>query len=370
MGAVFLMTRSSGKSIRRDALAELSLFATQAALLLGIGAQLRDTRSENQRLKAPTQAKLKNRIFVTPASPMTGVLSKITKLAATPLNVLVHGETGTGKELVAQELHDQSTRASKPFIAVNCAAIPATLLESTLFGHERGAFTGATRSQPGKFTQADGGTLFLDEIGDLPLELQSKLLRVIQEKIVEPLGASKGIPVDLKLICATHHDLDTAVRAGRFRQDLFFRIAGAVIEIPALRDRQQDIVPLAELFIQELGVEKQLTGEARKKLTAHAWPGNVRELQQTVARAAFLADGKEIEAADLELVGLGWSAEMRILGLEQAQLAFTREYVNKALDQNQGRRTETAAVLGISERTLYRILAFENPTSDRIGRNP
>ncbi|MGZ3700065.1 MAG: sigma-54 interaction domain-containing protein, partial [Bdellovibrionota bacterium] len=303
-----------------------------------------------------------------PASQSMAELDrKITKLAGTPLSVLLLGETGTGKDVVAREIHGRSARAAKPLVAVNCAAIPATLLESTLFGYEKGAFTGAERAQPGKFMQAQGGTLFLDEIGDLPLELQAKLLRVLQDRKVEPLGAREAVAVDIRILAATHQNLEEAVRSGRFRQDLYFRLNGATIKIPPLRERRGDILPLAQHFLARAGAELKLSCDAIEALQMHPWPGNVRELEQVITRAGLLAEGTEIQVSDLELQKENPGATDYSLGsfatLEEAQLAFTRDFVERALERSGGNRAETAQSLGVSERTLYRILRSDSVVS-------
>ena len=248
---------------------------------------------------------------------------------------------------------------------MNCAAIPGTLLEATLFGHERGAFTGAFKSQPGKFLQAEGGTLFLDEIGDLPLELQAKLLRVLQERQVEPLGG-KPVSIDIRVLAATHQDLDAAVRAGRFRQDLFFRLNGASLKLPALRERSEDISLLAESFLKATGTGVKISPEGTAALERHSWSGNIRELQQVVTRAALLCEGQMISAQDFELDSSGavardWAESSEFSSLQEAQLAFTREYVEKILSRFEGNRARAASNLGVSERTLYRILSTDSP---------
>ncbi len=382
LGAVFLFTRSPGRSIKRESLAELSLMATQAALMLGADSELRSARQENARLRTLVTELPSGIVAAGPASPMAETARKLAKLAPTPLSVLVLGETGTGKEVAARELHRQSARPKGPFVAVNCAAIPATLLESTLFGHERGAFTGAVRAQPGKFAQADGGTLFLDEIGDLSLELQAKLLRAIQERQVEPLGALRPVPVDVRIVAATHQDLEAAVRAGRFRQDLYFRLNGALLRLPPLRERgAADVAALAEHFLRKIGSPLRLSPAALRALELHPWPGNVRELEQVVTRAALLAEGEEIVTEDLELaspvgaplielgreLGRDLGGGLGFRSLELAQLAFTRDFVGRALERHQGSRAQAAAELGISERTLYRILSSGAGRADSPG---
>ncbi len=364
-GAVFLLTRSPGRSIRQGSLGELALLATQAALMLASQAELSSARRENARLRG--LVKDWPNALVHSGGKLHELERKLEKLAGTPLGVLILGETGTGKEVVARELHRRSARADKPFVAVNCAAIPGTLLESTLFGHERGAFTGAVRAQEGKFVAASGGTLLLDEIADLPLELQAKLLRVLQEKVVDPLGATRPVPVDVRILAATHQDLEAAVTSGRFRQDLFFRLNAACLRIPPLRERLDDVETLAAHFLEKAGTGHKLAPDALAALRAHSWPGNVRELEQVITRAALLSEGPELRREDLE-IGQARVARAGVASafppettLEQAQGAFTREFVSQALERCGGNRAEAARELGVSERTLYRILA-QSPT--------
>ncbi len=366
LGAIYLVNRTPGRPISQAGLEEAQLFATQAALLLS----LRSRRLGERKPKGIAS----NQGFVVGESlAMNDLVRKITKLAPTPLSVLITGETGTGKERVAQELHRLSPRSDASFVAVNCAAIPATLLESTLFGYEKGAFTGATKNQPGKIMGAQGGTLFLDEIGDLAPELQAKLLRVLQEKAVEPVGSHKAIPVDFRLVAATHVNLEKAVAEGRFRQDLYYRLTGAVLRIPPLRERREDLLRLAHHFLKCENPKAVLSKDAEEKLRAHQWPGNVRELEQVVVRAVHMAEQSTIRGADIEIIavpsaGLSESDATSTgvpsdLGVAQAH--FTRTLVEKTLAQSMGNRGQAAQRLGISERTLYRILA---QGTDDFGR--
>jgi two-component system, NtrC family, response regulator len=349
-GCVYLYTRTPGRSIQRERLDDLAVLATQAALLLA-------SESRAGRSKAKTMEP--DRLSFG-EGPMRALEDRLAKLAPSDLNLLVLGETGSGKELVARAIHGRSRRAAGPFIAVNCGAIPPTLIESVLFGYQKGAFTGADRDTKGKFAAADGGTLFLDEIGDLPLELQVKLLRVIQERQIEPLGALKPISVDLRVVSATHRDIKALVREGKFREDLFFRLAGAALEVPSLRERPDDILPLAKTFLERTGSGFTLSSGASERLLAHSWPGNVRELEQVVARAAALASGMTIEARDLEL----HDAQPTVAGeLRHARGAHSLEMVQRALARMGGSRSRAAAALGISERTLYRILASDGSGS-------
>lgn len=246
------------------------------------------------------------------------LLSRIERLAPSEANVLIIGETGTGKELVARHIHHLSRRSKDPFVAVNCGAFPESLVESELFGHEKGAFTGATTTKAGWFEAANGGTLFLDEIGDLPLNMQVKLLRVLQEREVVRVGSRTPIPINVRLVAATNINLADAVVAGHFREDLFYRLHVATIRLPALRERPGDILPLAEFFIgehcQRLGYESaQLSEEAERKLLAHGWPGNIRELENAIHHALLVCRKQMIQPGDLHLV------DMSGLGLRQEQ---------------------------------------------------
>ena len=348
-GCVYLYTETPGHSIEKAILSELRIFATQATLLLA-------ARKEVERARRAVP--LSERLQFTETSPVKDVMNRVAKLGPSTLNILVFGETGTGKELVAKEIHHHSERTKGPFVAVNCGAIPATLIESTLFGHTKGAFTGATQETPGKFQQAHHGTLFLDEIGDLPLELQVKLLRVLQEKAVEPIGSQKQVPVDFRLVCATHRNIEQLVREGKFREDLFYRLNGATLSLPPLRERPDDIPFLANIFGQRMGSTLSFSSEAMARLKSHSWPGNVRELEQVVSRAVVLCEEAEIQIRDLEMgtshpLDVAWD----YLDLKQAQADFTAELVERTLEKAQGNRTLAAQKLGVSERTLYRLIA-------------
>ena len=275
--------------------------------------------------------------------------------------------TGTGKELFARAIHHLSPRRDKPFVAINCAAIPETLIESELFGHERGAFTGANERRPGKFELATGGTVFLDEIGELPLAVQGKLLRAIEEKTVDRIGGRSPIPVDVRVVAATNRDLRAAAEAGEFRRDLFFRLAVFPIEIPPLRERGDDIELLARHFAAQLGRETRgraasLSDESILALRAHGWPGNVRELENAIERACILADSTVLEphdlglvAGDMEAAG-GWNAlDMTGTLSEAAERAvrfIERRKIKAALATAEGNKTRAAEALGVSYKTL------------------
>ena len=238
------------------------------------------------------------------------VLSRCTRVASTDATVLLTGESGVGKDVFAREVHKRSPRAAKPYVAINCAAIPETLLESILFGYERGAFTGAVKQQEGKFEQANGGTIFLDEIGEMPLELQAKLLRVLQDKVVERIGANKSVEIDLRIIAATNRDLPARVAAGQFREDLYYRLAVFPIAIPPLRERIEDLLPLARYFVAKYAptmghAKATLSQAACERIVAYSWPGNVRELENAIQRALLLSDSGVIGPAELELGEIG-----------------------------------------------------------------
>ena len=287
---------------------------------------------------------------------MVRVLELVRKVAPTHATVLIVGESGTGKELVARCVHRNSPRSQRVFVPVNCAALSPTLIESEMFGHERGAFTGAVGQHPGRFERAHGGTLFLDEIGELDAGLQAKLLRVIQEKTFERVGGTRQITADVRILAATNRDLKQLVADGKFREDLYYRLSAFPIELPPLRERPSDIRRLARFFLEraarELGKSGlTMTPEAETVLMAYAWPGNVRELENTMERLAILCEGA-IEPDDLPLTGSGPVRPVRFKDIE-------RQAIEDALRENEGNRTRTAKQLGISLRTLqYRLKEY------------
>ena len=285
---------------------------------------------------------------------MQEVYKAIGRVAPTDATVLIRGESGTGKELVAQALHRHSARANKPFVAINTAAIPKDLLESELFGHEKGAFTGATTTRHGRFEQAEGGTLFLDEIGDMPLSMQVKLLRVIQERRVTRVGGDKSIPVNLHLLSASHQDLKKLVTQGRFREDLYYRLNVIQIQIPPLRQRREDILWLARRFLAEVAPDKRFGDEAEQALLTHDWPGNVRELRHAVERGSILTPGLKVGILALfdgETDSDSDSNES--LPLSDFVAQSERRYILKILDNYAGHLGRTAEALGISRKNLW-----------------
>ena len=269
------------------------------------------------------------------------------------------GASGTGKELVARGLHDASRRAKGPFVAINCAAIPETLLESELFGHEKGAFTGAVRTVEGKIEQAGGGTLFLDEIGDVPLSLQVKLLRFLQERVIERIGGRRTIPVDVRIVCATHRDLPNMVAEGGFREDLWYRLAEMVVRLPTLAERPGDAVLLARHFLRRHAPSinaqvKGLAPDAADAIAGWGWPGNVRELDNRIKRAIIMAEGRLLTAADLDLPG--GAGDALPINLRAVREAADRRAIGDALARADGNISATARLLGISRPTLYDLI--------------
>lgn len=309
----------------------------------------------------------------------------IAKLARGWVPVYIHGESGSGKELVAHEIHRLSDRSAGPFIPVNCGAIPESLMESEFFGHKKGSFTGAVADKQGLFEAANGGTLFLDEVADLPLSMQVKLLRAIQEGAVKPVGGLQEMPVDVRILCATHKNLETEVMAGRFRQDLYYRLNVVKVEVPPLRERKGDVLLLADYFLQRIAQRWRtpciyLSKEARIALQRHPFPGNVRELQNILERASTLCDGNTIELADLYLQLIRFDQPEGLPGAEAGQMLQTeaaeplipddvwnpededaeRDLVFRALEYTHWNRTRAARILGMTFRQLtYRIQKFQ-----------
>jgi len=329
-------------------------------------------RAENRRLRREIQASRGAYAIVAESPAMKEVLRLVQKVAPAKTTVLIAGESGTGKELIARALHEMSPRAERPFVAVNCGAIPEQLIESELFGHAKGAFTGASGAKRGLFEEADGGTLLLDEIGDLPLHLQVSLLRVLQEGEVRRVGDARTIRVDVRVLAATHLDLAQAVAAGTFREDLFYRLNVVALELPPLRERTEEIEPLARRFLARhavrLGIpEKPLPAEALRRLRAWRWPGNVRELENALERALVLSEGDEIDpdAFPEELraaaapSGPPPEPATGDLSIKRAQRVLEADLIRRALLRTQGNRTRAAELLELSPRALlYKIREY------------
>ena len=297
--------------------------------------------------------------LITSSDSMLKVCRTVEKVAPVNATVLLLGESGTGKEVLARGVHELSPRANKRFVAINCAAIPDTLLESELFGYEKGAFTGAAKLTLGKIEYANEGTLFLDEIGDLPLPLQSKLLRFLQERVIERLGGRGEISVDVRVVCATHRDLSTMIREGSFREDLYYRLSEISIKIPPLRDRPGDAVLLAQSFLERYAAEqsrniKGFSTDALAALEAHTWPGNVREMENLIKRAVIMAENGNITASDLGLEPM--QTEAMPFNLRQVREEAERRAITRALAQVGGSIAQAAELLGISRPTLYDLM--------------
>jgi two-component system, NtrC family, response regulator len=298
--------------------------------------------------------------MITGAPEMMKVARTIERVAGADVSVMLLGASGTGKELLARGVHDASPRRDGGFVAINCAAIPDTLLESELFGHEKGAFTGAVKTTEGKIELADGGTLFLDEVGDIPLPLQVKLLRFLQERTIERIGGRKPIAVDTRIVCATHQNLEAMIAAGTFREDLFYRLAEIVVKIPTLAERPGDAVLLAKHFLARFAREmnprvKAFAPDALAAIDAWSWPGNVRELENRVKRAVIMAEGKLVSAEDLDLADTPAEGG-EALNLKCAREQADRRMIRQALARSEGNISSTAKLLGISRPTLYDLL--------------
>jgi two-component system NtrC family response regulator len=330
---------------------ELGMIVARAFHLHGIEA-------ENRRLESDSGSTVLGSI-VSAAPEMLTVARTIERVATADVSVMLLGASGTGKELLAQAVHEKSKRKGA-FVAINCAAIPENLLEPELFGYERGAFTGAVKSTVGKIELAEGGTLFLDEVGDIPLPLQVKLLRFLQERVIERIGGRQPIAVDTRIVCATHQDLEAMIADGRFREDLYYRLAEIVVKIPSLAERSGDAVLLARHFVNRFSRElnpsvQSLSPEALAAIDAYAWPGNVRELENRIKRAVIMADGRSIGAADLDL-GSAAAEQSELINLRAAREVADRKAIRHAMSRTDNNISGAAKLLGISRPTLYDLL--------------
>ncbi|TAH47931.1 MAG: PEP-CTERM-box response regulator transcription factor [Betaproteobacteria bacterium] len=327
------------------------------ALTIERAFRMYDLQAENARLVALQTSPLSGLLTRDPG--MLKICRTIEKLASASVTVALLGESGTGKEVLARGLHALSPRAAERFVAINCAAIPDSLLESELFGYEKGAFTGAVKQTLGRIETAHRGTLFLDEIGDLPMPLQAKLLRFLQERVIERIGGREEIPVDVRIVCATHRDLKAQIREGLFREDLYYRLAEIVVDIPPLRQRQGDAVLLAHAFVHRFSRDNgraglALTDDAIAAIESHAWPGNVRELENCLKRAVIMADGNRITADDLGLNPVEDDVEM--LNLRQVRDEAERRAVLRVMARTNGNVARAAEILGISRPSLYDLI--------------
>jgi two-component system NtrC family response regulator len=327
-------------------------------LLLKRACQLHELEMENVALRHRGDAGQGLGLLIGDSPIMQTLFSAIRKVAGSEAAVLITGESGSGKELVARTIHAEGPRAEHPFVAINCGAIPDNLLESELFGHEKGAFTGATAQRRGRIEFAAGGTLFLDEIGEMPAALQVKLLRFLQDRTIERVGGREAIPIDVRVMAATHTDLEQAIAAGTFRSDLYYRLRVVTIPVPPLRARGLDVMLLAQTFFELAAREekkplKGLSPDAWDAIRAHDWPGNVRELENRVKRGVIMAEGRQVTAADLELA----PAQEPSPSLRVAKEQTERELVLATLTKHAGNITRAAAELGLSRQALYEIMS-------------
>ncbi len=365
LGLIYVGNDNVAHLFAESHLEVMTVFAAQASLLVRNALLVNDLKLDNRSLQSRIE-QIRFGEILGSSPPMQEVFRKVQKVAATDISVLITGETGTGKELIARELHSRSPRAKHPFITINCGAIPENLLESELFGHVRGAFTGAVSNRAGKFQAADHGTLFLDEIGEMPLPLQVKILRALQERMVVRVGDTHAEPVDIRVLAATNRDLDTEIKAGRFREDLYYRLNVVHLHLPPLRDRGDDIVVLARYMVGRYapeygGLVRGLTPNAIAAIKRHRWPGNIRELENRIKKAVVLADKALLGPEDLDL-----SADdlPTILPLADAKEKFQRDYINEVLTLNNGNRTKTARDLGVDPRTIFRHLEKDGTEID------
>jgi DNA-binding NtrC family response regulator len=321
-------------------------------------------RSENAALRLRLQRHEPVRGFVTDDAATKQLLVTLERAASSALPVLVQGETGTGKELLARALHERSPRRPFPFVPINCAALPESLIESELFGHERGAFTGAVDRKAGLFEVATRGTVFLDEVGELSLPLQSRLLRVLETQEFFRVGGTRPVRVDVRVVSATNRDLRSEVESGRFREDLYYRLNGVTLHVPPLRERRGDIAVLARHFLDRAGGAHMLDPAALEVLQAYDWPGNVRELEMVIQRAALLSAEPTIRAADLPLE-VRPRAAPRVMRADLTLADMEREYIQAVLEKNRGHRGRTAEALGIDPKTLYnKLRAWGQPSEE------
>jgi DNA-binding NtrC family response regulator len=339
------------KPARMDEIEALVLKAAEKARL----------RRENVSLRVRLQRQESVEGLLTEDQTMKDLVATVERVAQSDLPVLIQGESGTGKELIARALHRMSPRSGFPFVAINCGAVTDSLLESELFGHEKGAFTGALSRKPGLFEVADRGVLFLDEIGDVSAAVQVKLLRALETKEFFRVGGTRPTSTDVRVVAASNKNLKEEMQAGRFREDLYYRLNGVTLKLPPLRDRRSDVALLARHFLDRFAPDKKLTPAALTALEGYAWPGNVRELQMVIQRAGILATGSVVDAADLpiDVRDQNWKSAAVRTGLSLAEME--KEYIETVLREHEGHRGKTARALGIDPKTLYNKLGPERP---------
>src|SRR5689334_18123897 len=369
VGALYVGNDEVKHLFERKQLDLLTIFAGQASLILQNAMLLSALRADKEKLQGELEDKRFGEIIGDCASRME-VFRQLAKVAATDISVMITGETGTGKELIAREIHRRSNRVSGPFITVNCGAIPENLIESEMFGHVKGAFTGAIASRPGKFQQAASGTLFLDEVGELTPALQVKLLRAIQERVVYRVGDSKPERCDIRIVAATNRNLEAMIKTGEFREDLYYRLNVVNLWLPPLRDRGEDIFIIAKALLSKYADElnsavRGFSPAALAAVRKYDWPGNIRQLENRIKKALVLCDKTLLGSEDLDL---GPEAQAPIVPLEKAKEDFQRRYVLEVLERNNGNRTQTARDLGVDPRTIFRYLEREqNPMPSAAG---
>ncbi|MDR3337337.1 MAG: sigma 54-interacting transcriptional regulator [Treponema sp.] len=373
IGVIELLNKKDGKFFTQDDLEWLEIFANQAALTIQNAKSFEKVRDHIASLQDQINVAEGYHTFIAKSPVILEKIAIIDRIAKTDSSVLILGESGVGKEIFAEQLHLRSTRSQKPFIRVNCAAIPEGLLESELFGHVKGAFTNAIQTRRGRFEMADSGTIFLDEIGDIPLALQAKLLRVIQQKTFEKVGSDVSVTVDVRILAATNKDIEKLVEQGEFRRDLYYRLNVLPLFIPPLRQRPEDIPELALFFLKNT-IKKQkkeiegFSSDALQSMLSYSWPGNIRELQNCVERSCIIGKGKLIEQEDLFLdtgshTGVSVSGVSRFVQTEEGSRdlksainVFKAHFIRKILEENNGNQTETAKVLNIQRTYLSRLL--------------
>jgi transcriptional regulator with GAF, ATPase, and Fis domain len=360
MGIIYVGNDNVVDLFDESSLEVLTVFAAQASLLVRNAILVNELQFDNKQLSERLdQIKFGEIIGSCPA--MQEVYRKVEKIAKTDISVLVTGETGTGKELIAREIHERSDRAQGPFVTINCGAIPENLLESELFGHVKGAFTGAVATKNGRFQLANGGTLFLDEVGELPLNLQVKLLRVLQEHVVTKVGDTKAEKIDIRVIAATNKDLEAEIKAGRFREDLFYRLNVVNVYLPPLRERGEDVILIAKFLLDKYAKEmdskaRGFSPNASIAMKKFDWPGNIRQLENHIKKGVVLSEKNLLNPADL---GLTSEVLEPVRPLADAKEEFQRRYINDILARNNGNRTKTARDLGVDPRTIFRHLEKE-----------
>ena len=369
LGVIYLGNDNVVNLFKTESLERLTVFSAQASLILCNALMVDALKLDNLRLKKSLEEQRFGGIIGS-CEAMRDIYEKIEKIATTDISVLVQGETGTGKELIAREIHRRSARVKGPFVTINCGAIPENLLESELFGHTRGAFTGAIATTQGKFQIAHGGTLFLDEIGELPLNLQVKLLRAIQERTVQKVGDTRLEKVDIRFVAATNRELQREVAENRFREDLYYRLNVVALHLPPLRERGDDLQVIANFLLKKYAAEFGVTArgfsaEAMIAMRKHRWSGNIRELENRIKKGLILSNNPMLSPDDLDLALL---RNEEILSLARAKEEFQREYINKVLALNDGNRTKTARDLDVDPRTIFRHLEREKLIAE--GKSP